>query len=79
MDTPIIHSMQGTYAVAIFLAEKQLKEATSKLHNLEYDEGSSKNSEAVQGQRQVVGDLQSNLLDMKGSYFTLFGALPPLP
>lgn len=79
MGISIIHSMQDTYADAISLAEKQLEEANSKLQNLEQDETLSDSSEAVKEQRLVVDDLKSNLLEMKSSYFTLFGTLPPLP
>lgn len=79
MGISIIHSMQDTYADAISLAEKQLEEASSKLQNLEQEEALPDSSEAVEEQRLVVGALKSNLLDMRGSYLTLFETLPPLP
>lgn len=79
MGTTIIHSMQDTYADAISLAEKQLEEANSKLQNLERQQALPNSSKAVEEQRLVVGALKNNLLDMRGSYLTLFGTLPPLP
>lgn len=64
---------------AISLAEGQVKEACNKLERLENMTDLPNRAEEVDSQRQVVSNLRHNLLEMKTTYFILFGALPPLP
>lgn len=62
------------YMDAISLAEAQLKEAKEHLEALEMTPGSRNLNE----QRQVVQNLHQNLVEMKSTYVTIFGTLPPI-
>lgn len=79
MNNAIIQNHQSAYMDAISLAEGQVEEAQSKLNHLENMADLRSKAEEVDNQRQVLKNLQDNLLEMKTAYFTIFGVLPPLP
>lgn len=64
---------------AISLAEGQIEESRNKLNRLENMADLPNKAEEVDNQRQVLNNLRDNLLEMKTTYFTIFGVLPPLP
>lgn len=64
---------------AISLAEGRIEEVLNKLNHLENMTDLPSKAEEIDNQRQVLSNLRHNLLEMKTTYFTLFGVLPPLP
>lgn len=79
MNNTIIQSHQSAYLDAISLAEGQIEEARNKLNHLENMADLPSKAEESDTQRQVLNNLRHNLLEMKTTYCTLFGALPQLP
>lgn len=79
MNNTTIQSHQSAYMEAISLAEEQIEETRNKLNHLENMADLRSKAEEVDNQRQVLNNLQDNLLQMKTAYFTIFGVLPPLP
>lgn len=64
---------------AISVAEGQIEEARTKLNHLENTTDLPNKAKEVHKQCQVLNNLLDNLWEMKTTYFTIFGVLPPLP
>lgn len=79
MNNAIIQSHQSAYMDAISLAEGQIEEARNKLNHLENMADLPNKAKEVHNQRQVLNNLRDSLWDMRATYFTMFGVLPPLP